>query len=148
MIYQLNNRFTGVIIVEEESENYITFIERNKTNLSGANLSGANLSRANLSGANLSGANLSEAILSGANLSKADLSWANLSGANIDYACLPFQCTSLKAIVDDRIRIQYLYHAVKMQGDIIDVDLKELLSSELFKKVANKFHRVDECGKI
>ena len=98
--------------------------------------------------ANLCGANLSEADLGEANLYGADLCWANLYGANIDYSCLPFRCTSLRAIVDDRIRIQYLFHAAKMKGTVLDDDLSKLMSSELFKTVANKFHRAEECGRL
>lgn len=47
--------------------------------------------------------------------------------------------------------IQILYHAIKpcMEHEIVeDKDLQKLLNSKTFQKVANKFHRVEECGKI
>jgi uncharacterized protein YjbI with pentapeptide repeats len=167
----IKNRFTGEIIYSGEAESFKSFLENkiaseadlSRADLSGADLSRADLSRANLSRANLSGANLSEADLSRADLSRADLSGAdlsradlsgadlsraNLSGANIDYTSIPFKCSSLKAIFDDKIRIQHLYHTAKTSGKVVDVDLKDLFESELFKKVANKFHRVDECGRL
>ena len=174
--FKIINRFNGTIICEDDDDNFISFINKqiksradlswanlsgvdlSEANLSGANLSGADLSRANLSGvdlseADLSRADLSWANLSGADLSRSDLSWANLSranlsGADLDYACPPFQCPSLQAKYDDKIRIQYLYHAIKTDGIITDPDLKELFGSDLFKKVANKFHRVEECGRV
>jgi len=108
-----------------------------------ADLSCADLRYANLSYADLRGANLRYA-----DLSYADLRYANLRGANIDYASLSFSCKTLKMITDDRIKIQYLYHCASQLGEVLDEDLKELLTSDLFLKVVNKFHRVDECGRI
>ena len=117
-------------------------------NLSGADLSGANLSGADLIGANLRRANLSGADLSGANLRRANLSGADLSGANLDYSCLPLWCGSLSANFDDKQIIQFMYHTVKagLQSNNVSEDVK----TELLKMVdlANKFHRVEECGKI
>lgn len=144
--FKIINRFNGTIICEDDDDNFISFINKqikSRADLSWANLSGVDLSEANLSGANLSGADLSRSDLSWANLSR-----ANLSGADLDYACPPFQCPSLQAKYDDKIRIQYLYHAIKTDGIITDPDLKELFGSDLFKKVANKFHRVEECGRV
>ena len=122
-------------------------------NLSGANLSGANLSRADLrgadlSGADLSGANLSGANLSGANLRRADLSGADLSGANLDFSCLPLWCGSLNAEFDDKQIIQIVYHAVK--SGINSKNTSDEVKNELSKLIglANKFHRVQECGTI
>ena len=121
--------------------------------LSRANLSGADLSRANLSGANLSRANLSRANLSRANLSEAYLSWANLSGANLsganlDFSSLPLWCGSLKANFDDRQLIQIAYHLVK--AGLNSNNASEETKAELEKLIdlANKFHRVNECGFI
>ena len=119
-------------------DSFKTLVEKEKADLSWADLFRANLSRANLFRANLSWANLSEANLSG----------ADLSGADIDYSCIPFKCTSLKAIFDDRIRIQYMYHAVRTDGQVKDPDLANLFKNDLFLKVVNKFHRVKEYGYI
>ena len=130
----------------------------NRANLRGADLSGANLSDANLSdanlhyanlrGASLRGANLSDANLSSTDLSGANLSDANLSGANLDYSCLPLWCGSLSANFDDRQIIQFVYHIVK--SGLNSTNTSDEIKSELAKLIdlANKFHRVDECGKI
>ena len=98
-----------------------------------ANLSMANLSRANLSGANLSGANLSG---------------ANLSGADLDYSVLPLWCGSLKANFDDKQLTQIAYHLVKagLNSNNASKEVKEEL--EKLIDLANKFHRVSECGRI
>ena len=103
---------------------------------------------ADLSGADLRGADLSCANLRGADLRRADLSDADLRGANIDFASLDFSCKTLTMITDYRIKIQYLYHSAKQGGDIADPDLLKLFNSKLFLKVVNKFHRVEECGKL
>ena len=122
-------------------------------NLSGADLSGADLRRANLSGADLSDANLRRADLSGAdlryaNLSGADLRRADLSGADIDYSTLPLWCGSLRAQFDDRQLIQIAYHLVR--AGLNSNNASDETKSELVKLIdfANKFHRVNECGKI
>ena len=99
--------------------------------------------RANLSDADLRGANLSDA-----NLSDANLSDANLRGANLDYSCLPLWCGSLSANFDDRQIIQFVYHIVK--SGLNSTNTSDEIKSELAKLIdlANKFHRVDECGEI
>ena len=139
-----------------------------RANLSGADLSEANLRGANLSGADLIGANLSEADLIEANLSKADLSeadlieanlrganlrganlsGADLRGANLDFSCLPLWCGSLNAEFDDKQIIQIVYHAVK--SGINSKNTSDEVKNELSKLIglANKFHRVQECGTI
>jgi len=134
--------------------------------LRGANLKGASFYRASLKeaflenadcrGADFRGADLSNSDCRGAKFNGADLSYSNLHGAhfrgadfrgaNMDFANWSFSCKSLQAIVDDKLRIQLLYHTAKTAGDIVDEDLKELLESELFKRVANKFHWVHKCG--
>ena len=117
-------------------------------NLIGANLRGANLEDANLRGANLIGANLIGANLRGANLRGANLEDANLIGANLDYSCLPLWCGSLKANFDDRQLIQIAYHLVK--AGLNSDNASEETKAELEKLIdfANKFHRVQECGRI
>ena len=99
--------------------------------------------RANLSGANLSGANLIKADLRGANLSG-----ANLIEADLDFSCLPLWCGSLNAEFDDKQIIQIVYHAVK--SGINSKNTSDEVKNELSKLIglANKFHRVQECGTI
>jgi len=107
-----------------------------------------------LLGVDLSGVGLSDTDLSGVDLSDTDLSGANLSNANLfntnlDYNYLHLNCKTLKTKWDDKHRIQFIYHAVKPHPDLVqDPDLIKLMKSELFQKVVNKFHRVEECGKF
>ena len=119
-----------------------------RADLSWADLSRADLSWANLSWADLSRADLSWANLSGADLSRANLSGANLSGANLDYSVLPLWCGSLKTNFDDKQLIQIAYHLVK--AGLNSNNASSETKTELSKMVdfANKFHRVNECGKI
>ena len=86
--------------------------------------------------------------LSWANLSRANLSGANLSRANLDYSVLPLWCGSLKANFDDRQLIQITYHLVK--AGLNSNNASEEVKNELEKLInlANKFHRVGECGEI
>ena len=116
--------------------------------LNDANLNDANLYRADLSGADLHRADLCGANLNGANLCGADLHRADLRGANLDYSCLPLWCGSLSANFDDRQIIQFVYHIVK--SGLNSTNTSDEIKSELAKLIdlANKFHRVDECGKI
>ena len=127
-------------------------------NLRRANLIGADLSEAYLGGADLRRADLSEADLSGANLSGAklnrvdlrgtDLKEADLSGADLDFSCLPLWCGSLDAHFDDRQLYQIAYHLVR--SGLYSKNASEETKDELSKLIgfANKFHRVEECGKI
>ena len=119
-----------------------------RADLNDANLRGANLNDADLSGANLNDANLHRADPSSADLSGATLNDANLRGANLDYSCLPLWCGSLSANFDDRQIIQLVYHIVK--SGLNSTNTSDEIKSELAKLIdlANKFHRVDECGKI
>ncbi len=127
-------------------------------NLKGANLSDANLKYANLGGANLSYANLSYANLRSANLSGAELKYANLSGANLkgvdlsganlDYSSWPLWCGSLSVKIDKRIFCQLLYHTLRAGQSVEDEEVQALLNNPDVLKLANQFHRVEECGKL
>ena len=134
-------------------------------NLRGADLTGANLSFAALKGVDLKGANLEETDLAGAGLKDAnlegaylkyadlvgaDLAGAKLKGANIDCSTWPLWCGSLKAHVDNRIAIQLLYHALSVvqHSPYVSEDIKRTLLTPDVVEVANRFHRVNECGKL
>ena len=98
--------------------------------------------------ADLSGANLSGADLRDANLSGADLRGANLYGADLDFSCWPLWCGGLGVKIDDRIARQLIYHvcsAVVSSPEISD-SIKSVMLSRPVLDIANKFHRVDECG--
>ena len=95
--------------------------------------------------ANLSSADLRGADLSGADLSHADLRYADLSGANVDFSSWPLWCGSLKGVkVDARIARQLAYHLCSVVCD--DPEFTSIRDQIL--PFANKFHKVDECGKL
>jgi hypothetical protein len=105
--------------------------------------------RANLSGSDLSDSDFSHSNLSDSDLSHSNLSGSDLSGSDLDFSCLFFSCSSLKAKFDKKHIIQMLYHAAmptQHNNLELDADIIELFNSDLFKKVVNKFHRVEECG--
>ena len=100
--------------------------------------------------ANLRGANLRGANLSGADLNGADLYGADLYGADLDFSCWPLWCGSLHVKIDDRIAHQLIYHvcsAVVSSPEISD-SIKSVMLSRPVLDIANKFHRVDECGEL
>ena len=117
-------------------------------NLEGAKLSGANLLYADLSYADLSYAKLSYANLSGAKLEGAKLSYANLSYADLDYSSWPLWCGSLSVKIDKRIFCQLLYHTLRAGQSVEDEEVQALLNNPDVLKLANQFHRAEECGKL
>ncbi len=129
-------------------------------NLDHANLDRAILDRAILDRAILDHTNLHRAILQNANLQGvdlrradlrgADLRHSDLRGADIDYSSWPLWCGSLKAYVDDRIAIQLLYHtlSVVQYSPYVSEEVKKALLSAENVRIANRFHRVGQCGEI
>ena len=113
-------------------------------NLRGTNLRGADLRKANLRGADLRWADLSDANLRGADLRWADLSDANLSWADLDYSCWPLWCGSFDVRVDAKIAAQLAYHFCRISCD--DPSVKAAQTA--LRDLANRFHRVAECGEI
>ena len=116
--------------------------------LRGADLCGADLRGANLRGADLYDADLRGANLYGANLRGADLYGANLRGADLDFSCWPLWCGSLHVKIDDRIAHQLIYHvcsAIISSPEVSD-SIKDIMLLQPVLGLANKFHRVDECG--
>ena len=111
-------------------------------------LSMANLRVADLRGANLNWADLRLANLRGADLRGADLSGADLRGADFDFSCWPLWCGSLDAKIDRRIFCQLLYHTLRAGQSVDDQEVKKLFEIPEVVNLANKFQRVDECGKI
>ena len=118
--------------------------------LRSADLRYADLSYADLRSADLRSANLRYADLSSADLSYADLSYANLRStdlrsANLDFSSgFSFQCSSFDVKIDLKIGSQLAYHFCRMCAE--DPDVKK--AQESLKELANKFHRVNECGKL
>lgn len=98
--------------------------ERERTDLQEVNLKIANLKIANLEGA--------------------DFKIVNLQGDFIDFSCWPQWCGSLDIKVDARIARQLAYHLCRLDCD----DEEYLKVRDVIKDFANKFHRVEECGRI
>ena len=93
-------------------------------------------------------ADLYGADLYGANLRGADLYDADLRGANLDFSCWPLWCGSLHVKIDDRIAHQLIYHvcsAIISSPEVSD-SIKDIMLLQPVLGLANKFHRVDECG--
>ena len=121
-----------------------------RANLYGADLYDADLYGANLRGANLYGANLRGADLYGADLRGANLRGADLRGADLDFSCWPLWCGSLHVKIDDRIAHQLIYHvcsAIISSPEVSD-SIKNIMLLQPVLGLANKFHRVDECGEL
>ena len=98
--------------------------------------------------ADLRSADLMDANLRSADLRRADLRSADLSDADLDFSVFPLWCGSFNIKVNERLPIQLIYHICKMKIETDDADLKRLVNSKTFRKVANKFHRVSECGTV
>ena len=104
-----------------------------------ADLCGADLRYANLRSADLSSADLKYANLCGANLGDADL-----RGADLDFSVFPLWCGSFEFKADLRLAAQLAYHFCR-----IDFDCDEAKEAQkAVNNLANKFHRVEECGEI
>lgn len=138
--YLVNNKDLSYAFLSYEDLRY--------TNLSGANLMGADLSHTDLNYTNLNGANLKCADLKCADLKCANLNCTNLKGVNLDYSCFPLGCGSLDIKIDKRIACQMLYHTLRAMQSVDDKEIKELLNDDKVLALANKFHRVEECGKL
>ena len=80
-----------------------------------------------------------------ADLKGVDLRCVDLRGTDLDYSSFPLWCGSFDIIVDERLIRQLCYHIAKLKYAGNDSDIKTLLESDVFKSVANKFHRVEEC---
>ena len=78
--------------------------------------------------------------LQGADLQNANLRNADLRNANLDFSCWPLWCGSLGVKIDDRLKIQLMYHMI------------DAIGADKFNKkqidFANKFHRVGEAPKL
>ena len=123
--------------------------------LHGAYLQGESLEDADLQHSDLQHSDFRDAILRGTKVNGAvlhgtKLRRADMRGANIDYASWPLWCGSLQAYVDDRIAIQLLYHtlSVVQHSPYVSEDVKAKLLTPEIVSLANRFHRVLECGEI
>lgn len=94
--------------------------------------------------ADFRGADFREANLLAANLRAANLTGADFRGADIDFSCWPLWCGSLDVKIDRRIFCQLAYHLCRVIVDDDDCKTAQLMLGRL----ANEFHRVDECGRV
>lgn len=140
----------AVLNNEELRAKILRVVNLQKAYLCGADLRDADLRDADFREANLIEADLRGADLRGANLSGANLKDADLCDADIDFSVWPLWCGGLDVHIDDRIAVQLLYHLVRnvLFSRNTSEELKSLLSQKEIVKVANQFHRVDECGRI
>ena len=131
-----------------EDEEGGEYADLSGVDLSSADLSGVDLSSADLRYSDLSYADLRDADMTGTDLRDANMRGTDLRGANLDYSCLPLWCGSLDANFDDRQLIQIAYHLVR--AGLNSNNASEETKKELSKLIdfANKFHRVEECGRI
>nr|DAL74225.1 MAG TPA: hypothetical protein [Caudoviricetes sp.] len=85
-----------------------------------------------------------------ADLTNTDLTYADLTYADLDFSSFPLWCGSLKAQFDDRLIIQLLYHllSIAKHSKNISAEIKQTLLCHDLICIANKFHRVSECGMI
>ena len=147
----LNTNLHGAYLLNTNLHGaYLRDANLRDANLFDANLHGADLHDADLCDVNLRDANLRDANLFDANLYGADLHDADLYGANIDFSCLPLWCGSLHVHFDNRQMIQILYHllSVVSYSRYASEEMKKALLTPELCEIANKFHRVTECGKI
>jgi hypothetical protein len=118
-----------------------------RANLQGADMQGADMRGADMRGANLRRANLRRADLQGANLRRAnlqgaDMRGADMRGANLDYSTWSLWCGSFDVKCDIRLASQLAYHFCRL-----DCKDKEVVAAQnALITLANKFHRVEECG--
>lgn len=83
-------------------------------------------------------------------LRRADFWRADLQGADLDFSAWPLWCGSLEAYIDDRIAIQLLYHLIcpVQASPYVSQEVKDRLLTDELTDLANRFHRIEECGKI
>jgi hypothetical protein len=121
---QIKHRFSGEILFESKSKTIAVAVKA-------AIKAGATLSWADLSWADLSGA---------------DLSGADLSGANLDFSSgITFRCSSFGFKADIRLAAQLAYHFCRIDFGGCE---EAKAARDTLKILANKFHRVEECGRI
>jgi uncharacterized protein YjbI with pentapeptide repeats len=116
------------------------------SNLRGSDLSYSNLHGSDLHDSDLSYSNLHGSNLHGSNLSYSDLSYSDLSYSDLDFSSgITFKCTSFNFKANIRLAAQIAYHFCRIDfGDCEDAKAAQTAIRDL----ANKFHRVEECGKI
>ena len=134
MKIEIKNRFNREVIISGEYLSVKDAILKN---------SGADLSYADLRGADLGGADLNYA-----DLGDADLGGADLGGADLDFSCTSFSCKDFNQKLDAKHFYQRLYHLLKQDYQELPADVKKFINSKKIIELANRFHRVAECGEL
>jgi hypothetical protein len=105
-----------------------------------ADLRHADLQDADLRDTDLQDADLRAANLRGADLRGANLRSADLRAADLDFSCWPLWCGSLGVRLDERLKVQLLYHVIDAVG-------VEAFTQEQIDR-ANTFRRVGEVPRL
>ena len=81
---------------------------------------------------------------------RADLRSADLRYADLDYSAFPLWCGGLDVHIDDKQATQLLYHLIRnvQYSKNTSKAMKKICKIKSLINQANKFHRVNECGKI
>ena len=118
--------------------------------LSHSCLSHCDMYHCDLSHSCLSDCNMSHSDLSHSDLSDCNMTGCNMDGCNMDSSGVNLSCTDLGIHLDDRLIIQRLYHTLfnAQYSKNVSLDLKTALLTPELVEVANRFHRVAECGEI
>ena len=107
-----------------------------------AKLQDAYLYGADMRGADMQGADIRGAHMQSADMRGADMRGADIRGANVDYSVWPLWCGSFDVKCDIRLASQLAYHFCRL-----DCEDKEVVAAQnALITLANKFHRVEECG--
>ena len=155
---EILHKTTGEILFKNRSKTIASCVKaalKAEADLQGVNLRGADLQGADLQWADLQGADLQWADLQGvnlqgvnlreANLQEADLQGANLQGADLDFSSgFTFACKTFGIKADKKLAAQMAYHFCKFEFD----DDEAKAAQAALHTLANKFHRVNECGLI
>lgn len=120
------------------------FSELNFCTFNGADCSGANFENVDFGRVMIRWAKLIGASFCNSRLGRANLRSSNLIGSDIDFSSLPLSCRGLDWEIDERIAAQLAYHFCSMRCE--NREVKEAQNALL--NLANKFHRVEECGLI
>ena len=129
-----------------EAESFKVTVEKSVKDR--ADLREVDLRKVDLRKVDLREANLRGADLRGADLYRVNLFDADLRGADLDYSTYPLWCGSLNMKIDKRIFCQLLYHTVRAGKSVEDEEVQAFLNNPDVLKLANQFHRVEECGKL
>ena len=107
-----------------------------------ADMRGADMKDADMKDAKLQGADMRGADMRGADLKGTDMKDAKLQNAYLDYSAWPLWCGSFDVKCDIRLASQLAYHFCRL-----DCKDKEVVAAQnALITLANKFHRVEECG--